>query len=167
MLSEPVLAAIISDVRDLAQLLLRVPVPWVFVLSYLIGVVIERLLPSGAKRLPGIYVAGEVLFVIGAIVAGWAWLIFRRHKTTTTPGETSAKLVTWGPYCFSRNPMYIGLILAYVGEAGLLKQVWPLVLLPLALLYLNSTVIPLEEQKLEQAFPQEYDSYRARVRRWL
>jgi len=75
--------------------------------------------------------------------------------------------VTWGPYRFTRNPMYVGLVLAYLGEAGLLKQVWPVVLLPFTIAYLNWTVIPVEEAKLEEAFPYEYKQYRLQVRRWF
>jgi protein-S-isoprenylcysteine O-methyltransferase Ste14 len=100
------------------QLLLRIPVPWVFVLTYLIGVVLEYALPLRASnaRLPGISVAGGVLFAIGATIAGWGLLTFRRARTTTVPGQASSQLVNWGPYRFSRNPMYVGLIIAYIGR---------------------------------------------------
>jgi protein-S-isoprenylcysteine O-methyltransferase Ste14 len=147
--------------------LLRVPVPWVFALNYLIGAGIEKLFPTGAKALPHCDVAGGLLFLVGAIFAGWAWFIFRRHRTTATPGEKSSKLVTWGPYRFSRNPLYVGLTLAYIGEAGLLKQAWPLFLLPLTLAYVHYIVIPLEEQRLEEVFSDEYRQYRTKVRCWL
>jgi protein-S-isoprenylcysteine O-methyltransferase Ste14 len=82
-------------------------------------------------------------------------------------GQSSVKLVTWGPYRFTRNPMYLGLTFAYLGEAALLKQVWPVLLLPFTLAYLNWTVIPVEETKLADAFKDEYAEYRQRVRRWI
>jgi protein-S-isoprenylcysteine O-methyltransferase Ste14 len=63
--------------------------------------------------------------------------------------------------------MYVSLTLAYLGEAGILRQVWPVVLLPLTLAYLQFIVIPLEEANLEEVFPQEYQGYRARVSRWI
>jgi protein-S-isoprenylcysteine O-methyltransferase Ste14 len=63
--------------------------------------------------------------------------------------------------------MYVGLVLAYLGEAALLKQMWPVLLLPLTLFYLNWTVIPVEEAKLEEVFQDEYAQYRLRVRRWI
>ncbi|HET7108904.1 MAG TPA: isoprenylcysteine carboxylmethyltransferase family protein [Candidatus Acidoferrum sp.] len=151
------------------RFLLRVPVPWVFVLSYLLGAALESVRPS--PRFPtaaqAITIVGGVLFVLGAIIAGWGLLIFRKVRTTTVPGQTSTNLVTWGPYRFTRNPMYVGLVLAYLGEAALLKQIWPLVVLPFTLLYLNTTVIPLEEAKLQEVFPEEYEQFRSRVRRWL
>jgi len=63
--------------------------------------------------------------------------------------------------------MYVGLVLAYVGEAGILRQVWPLVLLPLTVAYVNGIVIPLEEARLKDVFLDEYEEYRSRVRRWI
>jgi protein-S-isoprenylcysteine O-methyltransferase Ste14 len=150
------------------RLLLRVPVPWVFVLTYLAGVAIQLAWPPGGGRGgAGVGIAGGALFLVGAVVAGWSLVIFRRERTTTVPGRVSSKLVTWGPYGFSRNPMYVGLVLAYAGEAGLLRQVWPLVLLPLTVAYVNGIVIPLEESRLREVFGEEYEAYRSRVRRWL
>jgi protein-S-isoprenylcysteine O-methyltransferase Ste14 len=83
------------------------------------------------------------------------------------PGRASTTLVTWGPYRFSRNPMYVSLTLAYVGEAAMLAHVWPLVLLPLTLAYVQWIVIPVEEGRLTEVFGPEYERYRAKVRRWV
>ena len=148
---------------------MRVPVPWVFVLTYLIGVGVEYAWPIHVSIEPhrGISAAGGVVFVIGAAIAGWGLLTFRKARTTTVPGRASSRLVTWGPYRFSRNPMYVGLTLAYLGEAGILRQVWPVLLLPFTVAYINWIVIPVEEGKLKEVFGDEYERYRARVRRWV
>jgi protein-S-isoprenylcysteine O-methyltransferase Ste14 len=151
------------------QFLMRVPVPWVFVLAYLVGAGLESIRrvtirPEAANVST---IAGAVLFAVGAVIAGWGLVLFRKARTTTVPGKTSAKLVTSGPYRFTRNPMYIGLTLAYLGEAGLLKQIWPVIVLPLVIGYLNWTVIPVEEAKLNAVFQSAYDQYRSRVRRWV
>jgi protein-S-isoprenylcysteine O-methyltransferase Ste14 len=152
------------------RLLLRVPVPWVFVLTYLIGVALEAgwRIQAGAVIDPRVALRfGGLVFSIGAIIAGWGLFTFRRARTTTVPGRTSAQLVTWGPYRFSRNPMYVGLVLAYLGEAAILRQVWPVILLPLVVAYVNWVVIPLEQRKLTEVFGEDYARYRRRVRRWL
>lgn len=150
------------------RLLMHVPVPWVFVLAYLIGVGLQYAWPPHLPTvaLPGVSITGGVLFGIGAAIAGWGLLTFRRARTTTVPGRVSSQLVTWGPYRFSRNPMYVGLVLAYLGEAGILRQVWPVFLLPLTVAYINWVVIPVEEGKLKEVFGEDYEQYRARVRRW-
>src|SRR5512143_1795439 len=74
---------------------------------------------------------------------------------------TSSRLVTWGPYRLSRNPMYVSLSLACLGEAGMLRQVWPVVLLPLTVAYLSWIVIPVEEARLAEAFREDYERYRS------
>ena len=149
--------------------LIHVPVPWVFVLNYLLGVALQYLEPIRVEWEPplDVSVAGAVLFVIGAAIAGWGWMTFHRAGTTRVPGKASTSLVTWGPYRATRNPMYVGLSLAYLGEAGLLRQAWPPLVLPLTLAYLNWIVIPVEEARLHEVFGAAYDAYRARVRRWL
>ena len=155
--------------RNPFRVLLHVPVPWVFVLTYLAGVVLEKIFHSSVGRptSPVVGVAGGALFVVGAVIAGWGLMTFRQARTTTVPGQRSSRLVTWGPYRFTRNPMYVGLTAAYLGEAGILHHVWPVVLLPSVLAYVNWIVIPLEESRLGEVFGAEYAAYQARVRRWI
>ena len=149
--------------------LLHVPVPWMFVLNYLLGAALQYVAPIRVAWEPpfDMSVAGGALFVLGVAIAGWGWITFHRAGTTRVPGQTSTTLVTWGPYRATRNPMYVGLSLAYLGEAGLLRQAWPPLLLPLTLAYLNWVVIPVEESRLREVFGAAYDAYRARVRRWI
>jgi protein-S-isoprenylcysteine O-methyltransferase Ste14 len=151
------------------RLLMHIPVPWVFVLTYLAGAGLEHWAPilrwSGAAI--GVQVLSEVLLAVGAGIAAWGLMYFFKAHTTTIPGRKSSKLVTWGPYRFTRNPMYVGLILAYLGEAGILRQVWPILFLPLPVAYLNWIVIPVEEIRLTEVFGADYERYKAKVRRWI
>jgi protein-S-isoprenylcysteine O-methyltransferase Ste14 len=156
--------------RILFRALLHIPVPWVYVLAYLIGLIPQMLIPIKIHSLKValiIMVSGIVLFAIGALFAAWSLIIFRKARTTTTPGVSSKKVVQHGPYRISRNPMYVSLVLAYLGEAGFLGQIWPVLVLPFLLFYINNIVIPLEEETLEKDFQQEYRDYRSRVSRWI
>jgi protein-S-isoprenylcysteine O-methyltransferase Ste14 len=158
-----------SSVGQMATALLRVPVPWVFVLTYLAGVGIEAAFRTDGflPKSTLLTSVGYVIFTVGAGLAAWGWLIFWRARTTRVPGEASTTLVTSGPYRLMRNPMYVGLSVAYVGEAAILHQVVPLVLLPLTIAYLNRVVIPVEEERLHSVFGAEYEQYQKDVRRWL
>jgi protein-S-isoprenylcysteine O-methyltransferase Ste14 len=149
--------------------MMRVPVPWIFVLAYIIGIGLELVIFASSRLEKSTIAAeiGTIVFASGVALAAWAWLIFHNARTTRVPGEVSTALITRGPYRLSRNPMYVGLTLAYVGEAGILRQVLPLAVLPLVIAYLNQVVIPLEESRLEAAFGAAYRQYRSRVRRWL
>ncbi len=151
-------------------MLLKIPVPWVFVLAYLLALPFQLLFPFNIFSLEELFyvkIAGVILFATGAFFASWSLLIFHKASTTTTPGENSKLLVERGPYRYSRNPMYVSLVLAYLGEAGFLTQIWPLFALPVVILYLNRIVIPLEEEILENDFRKEYGDYCSRVRRWI
>src|SRR5580658_6155236 len=151
------------------RFMVHVPVPWVFVLTYLLGAALQSLRPWTISPVAAraSVITGGVLFAVGAVIAGWGLMIFHKARTTTVPGESSVKLVTWGPYRFTRNPMYVGLALAYLGEAALLRQILPVLLLPVTLAYLNLTVIAVEEAKLQEVFHDQYERYRLRVRRWV
>jgi protein-S-isoprenylcysteine O-methyltransferase Ste14 len=149
--------------------LLRIPVPWVFVLAYLSGVAFHLLVPirvSAAAREIG-WRTGIAILAVGSLVAFPALYRFHQASTTTVPFETPVQLVTSGPFRFSRNPMYVGLALIYLGVGGTQGLVWPLLLLPLVLVYLDRAVIPLEERHLLQVFGEAYQQYCGRVRRWL
>ena len=153
-----------------SRVLMRVPVPWVFVLGYLAGVglrltVFPRLHLS-ARITHVIVFCGAVLFMIGAIIAGWGLLLFHKARTTTIPGQASKALVTQGPYRITRNPMYVGLTIAYLGEMGLLVEIAPIIPLLLVIAYLNWIVIPVEERKLREVFGDDYAHYSERVGRW-
>jgi protein-S-isoprenylcysteine O-methyltransferase Ste14 len=76
-------------------------------------------------------------------------------------------LLTTGAYRISRNPMYTGLAIAYLGGAVLAGSWWPLATLPVALLAVRGVLIGPEERYLADQFGQTYIDYRARVRRWL
>ena len=153
-----------------SKILLKIPVPWVFILTYLAGLIPHFLFPFNFLKhisTQEVKLAGAFLFVIGALFAAWSLIIFREASTTTTPGESSKKLVMSGPYKFSRNPMYVSLTMAYLGEAGLLVQLWPVLFLPVMLIYLSKVVIPLEEKVLSSDFGDEYKAYCSKVKRWI
>ncbi|MFP5406472.1 MAG: methyltransferase family protein, partial [Gammaproteobacteria bacterium] len=84
----------------------------------------------------------------------------------TRPGAASS-LVLGGPYRFSRNPMYLGVLLVLVGWAVYLSNVLAFVVLPLFVLYLNRYQIAPEERALSARFGASFDEYRKSVRRWL
>ena len=152
---------IAEQVRGFYRALMRIPVPWVFVLAYLAGVGLEALCFQSHffSATPILSEIGGVVFLAGVALAAWGWLLFRKVKTTRVPGQASSTMVTWGPYRFTRNPMYLGLTIAYLGEAGILRQIWPVLLLPLVLAYLNWIVIPVEEEKLQEVFGTRYEKY--------
>src|SRR5215471_2451029 len=151
---------------DARHPLLAVPVPWMYLLAYLAALGVELLVPLRVRWSPAL-LAGLLPLGVGAVIAFSALGIFKSSRTTTVPFGTPAQLILRGPYRFTRNPMYLGLAMAYAGVAITNGQVWPILLLPLVLIYVHHVVIPIEERRLHETFGEAYDHYRAQVRRWI
>jgi protein-S-isoprenylcysteine O-methyltransferase Ste14 len=110
---------------------------------------------------------GLMLFTVPFLVAFWAFRTFSRHRTPVDPRGDVAEIVTDGPFKYSRNPMYLTLVTAYVGGALLFNLAWAWVLLIPVFLSLHFGVILPEEQYLAMKFGDPYLRYKERVRRWL
>ena len=107
------------------------------------------------------------LIVGGLLLDGAAAGYFRRLGTAVEPWKPSTVLATDGLYRFSRNPIYLGFAITYVGLAIAMDSVLVLLLLIPCLWVVDRFVIQREEHYLSVKFGADYDAYRARVRRWL
>jgi protein-S-isoprenylcysteine O-methyltransferase Ste14 len=96
----------------------------------------------------------------------WAAVVMMRHHTTVIPWARVDHLMTAGPFRLTRNPIYVGDALAYLGVTLIAGTWWPIVLVPLPLLVMQRFVIAREEDYLLERFGQPYTDYCARVRRW-
>jgi protein-S-isoprenylcysteine O-methyltransferase Ste14 len=94
---------------------------------------------------------------------------FWRARTTVNPINPAAtsSLVIGGIYSLTRNPMYLGFLLALVGWATVLSNALAYLLLPAFIFYMNSFQIKPEERALASLFGEEFITYKSRVRRWL
>ena len=108
-----------------------------------------------------------LVLTLGLGLMAWAFLTFRRHRTTVNPYRGANTLCTGGPFRFSRNPIYLGDWLVLGAAALWMGSLWPLVFAPLIWLILRHGVIRHEEAHLEARFGEEYREYSRRVRRWL
>jgi protein-S-isoprenylcysteine O-methyltransferase Ste14 len=97
----------------------------------------------------------------------WSFRRFWASGTSVIPVKPTTALVTNGPYRFTRNPMYLGMLLLYTAVACWLEFVWPLLLSPVLVWLLGAQVIKREERYLERKYGDEYRRYQMQVRRWL
>jgi protein-S-isoprenylcysteine O-methyltransferase Ste14 len=146
--------------------IVRIPTP-----IWLIGLIVIALLVDWALQLPPILQhrpAGVVLIVLGLGISAWARLTFKKQNAEIFPwSETHSTLIASGPFRFSRNPMYLGLLVVGVG-AALVAGTWLMWLVPLLIFVLdNFVIIPFEELSVEHTFGDAFRAYRARVRRWI
>jgi protein-S-isoprenylcysteine O-methyltransferase Ste14 len=142
----------------------------------LLFVVVAFLMWLASVWLPGIELPIAiriVAFIIfagtGAVVAIAGVKAFARIETTVNPTtpEKSSSLVTSGIYGRTRNPMYVGLLLALVGWGLFLSRVYSLVLCVGFVVYLNQFQIKREEEVLTTMFGLDYQRYKQQVRRWF
>jgi protein-S-isoprenylcysteine O-methyltransferase Ste14 len=109
------------------------------------------------------------LVVLGAAVAFAGVVAFRKARTTVnpmTPGASSS-VVSGGVYRVSRNPMYLGFLLALAGWAVYLSNAGAAVLLLGFIAYMTQFQIKPEERALRAKFGSEFEQYVSRVRRWI
>lgn len=107
--------------------------------------------------------------MLGILTALAGVLSFRRARTTVNPlrPEGASALVANGIYRYTRNPMYLGMLLVLIAWAMYLARPWALLVLPAFVVYMNRFQIGPEERALEAIFGAAFDAYRNRVRRWL
>jgi protein-S-isoprenylcysteine O-methyltransferase Ste14 len=143
------------------------PPPLLYAVPLGLGLLLERVSPAPFLPRPVARLFGGMLVAGATAVEAWFIRTMRRAATPIDPRKPVVRLVTAGPFRFSRNPSYLALAAYYVGISSLVNTRWPLLLLPAVLLGVQRGVIEREEQYLERRFGDEYRGYRARVRRWL
>jgi protein-S-isoprenylcysteine O-methyltransferase Ste14 len=148
--------------------MLKLPPP-VWALAYvLLATAISGWL--GWPEFPGLPIAplGIALIAAGFVSPVWALVMFRRAGTEIEPtSPVNRALVTDGPYRFTRNPMYLGLVIITLGIAVWIGA-WPMLIAPMAVFATANWIhIPFEEAKMRRQFGATYDDYVARVRRWV
>jgi protein-S-isoprenylcysteine O-methyltransferase Ste14 len=141
----------------------NVPVPEACVVGLVLGAILQRLFPARIMPIGWIgHALGWPLIGVGVGLALWA-VRAAREMDISTPDT----LLTEGPYAISRNPMYVGWILIYMGIALVTNSLWILALLAPVAAYIHFVDVLGEERALEQEFGEAYRAYRQRVRRYL
>jgi protein-S-isoprenylcysteine O-methyltransferase Ste14 len=141
--------------------------PLVYLAGIAIGVVISIWIPTKIVPSSLAWTLGGILLICGAVLTGSAILKFKGVGTTVRPDRAASTLVVVGPYRITRNPMYLGLALVYVGIAVADQSVWALILLPVVLTIIQHRAIGPEEAFLERRFGANYIRYKENVRRWI
>ncbi len=147
----------------------KIPPPVVAVAAAIIIWGISRLAPQMVMP-SGVQWALSLAIVAAGVACSVAGVLSFRHARTTlnpTKPEEASSLIRTGIYRFTRNPMYLGLSLVLVAWAIFLSSAWALLGVAAFVLYMSRFQIAPEERALSKLFGSEYESYKARVRRWL
>lgn len=158
-----------AEERDAADV--RIFPPAVPLVTVLAGVGLDRLLPIEVAFMPsppGRYWIGG--FIVAGAVLGlglWSVLLMRRTGQSENPWKPTTEIVQSGPFAFTRNPLYLQMVLACIGFSVMLGNIWILLLTPVCAWVLHRFAIIPEEAYLERKFGDQYRDYKRRVRRWI
>jgi len=110
---------------------------------------------------------GAMVIFLALVLLGWALLVMVKAGNDPRPDKPDAALVQAGPFRFSRNPVYLGFLLAAAGLALMWGTLWGWVAVAVLHALLDRLVIAKEEAYLGMRFGAAYEAYRGRVRRWV
>ena len=151
---------------DTAQVIIRPPLAWL--LAIVAGLALNWLMPLPFLP-PNLAAAwlGAAVFVLAVALAAWAITTMARAGSNVPTNLPTTTIVENGPYRYTRNPIYVGMLLGLIGLTVTLDNLWLLVMLVPFAIVIRYGVVAREEAYLERKFGDVYRSYRLRVRRWL
>ena len=122
--------------------------------------------PNTLLYLPFSLLAGACI-IVGFTVMTFAWLQFRKSDTAVCPTAKTSRIVMDGLYRYTRNPMYLGMLLMLLG-ASFIMGTAPSMLAPVAFfIIIDKVFIPYEEDSLLSSFGDSYSAYMKVARRWI
>jgi protein-S-isoprenylcysteine O-methyltransferase Ste14 len=146
-----------------------VPPPLLYVAVFFLSILMQRFIPLDKTvfQSPEAKLIGWVLIVSSAVFVLPALWRFFASKNSLVPIKPANTLQTTGIYAISRNPMYLALLLLYLGFAIFKGNWWTYILSPLVVVIIQSYVIRKEEQYLHRTFHHQFETYCKKVRRWI
>ncbi len=154
-----------NDEQDKAGVV--APPPLIYLGSLIFGLLLNRRFPIAFLPRTIARGLGWPLIGGGVLLLGWFEWEMRHAGTPANPYKPVSRIVTEGPFRYTRNPAYLSMTMIYAGVGALANALWAILLLPVALLVMRRGVIEREERYLERKFGEEYLRYKARVRRWI
>ena len=148
---------------------LKVP-PVVLVAVVAVGMwAVSRIALNSHFTFPYVEWWSASIVLLGFFISIAGVLQFRKSGTTVDPRvpDQSSNLVVSGVYRYSRNPMYLGFLLALCGWCVFLGSMVSVLFLPVFILYMNCFQIVPEERFMQEKFGASYRQYRSQVRRWI
>ena len=110
---------------------------------------------------------GLILILSGISLVFVSFRFMRKMKTTFIPDGTPEVLISSGPFKFSRNPIYLGMLTILVGVAFLMASLSAIIIAFVFGTIINFTWIAHEEKKLHELFSEDWENYSSKVRRWI
>lgn len=143
--------------------------PLIFIIVVAVGLLLNKIFPLDILREPGVItrIFGIMLFVVAGVIQVPTVLLMLRKKTALRPDKKTTTIITNGFFKYSRNPLYLSLMVIHCAIAVYYNFLWLLILLPVLFVALERWVVLREEKYLERLFGEDYLEYKKKVRRWI
>ena len=145
----------------------RMMPPTYFAIAIAIMICLHFILPEAQLVYGGWRLLGILIIAIGFAIPFSAKVMFGRKGTPMKPFSQATELVQNGPYRWTRNPMYLGLVIMLTGFGICLGTLLPFIIIPPFIVLIDRRVIVVEEKMLREIFGEAYDNYCKQVRRWI
>jgi len=143
------------------------PPPLIFLFFIALGYFLNRLYPFPVIERPLGMIIAAIFFVYAGLTGGLAFYYMIKAGTNIDVRKPAKTIVTKSVYSYTRNPMYLSMVILFIAFTCLANALWIAILIPLFMIVMQKGVIEREESYLENKFGEEYIEYKNRVRRWL
>lgn len=143
------------------------PPPLIFICFLILGYLLNRVYPIPILERPLSTIISSIFFVYAGLTAGLAFYYMVKSGTNIDVRKPANAIVTISVYSYTRNPMYLSMVILLIAFALLFGALWILLLIPFFMFVMQKGVIEREETYLENKFGDEYIRYKNRVRRWI
>jgi len=156
-----------DDSKDSAGI--RIPPPAYFFICLGFGLLLEYFFPIHPVSLSLIprAIVGCAFTLISLYFAVSGFIELIKNKTPFDTAKSTVKIVVSGAYRFSRNPLYLSLLLLLIGIAFFMFSLWLFFTVPVLFMLFFFKAVKPEENYLSQKFGKDYLDYSAKVRRWI
>lgn len=152
-----------------SELETKIPPPLLGFVTGLMMWLMAQLLPTLSLVSSNLHRVGIVIMLAGFCLDVIALLQFRKNATTINPlsPDKASTMVSTGLYKYTRNPMYLGLLIVLTGWAFFLGNLASFACLPIFVRLISRFQIFPEERILKEKFGEPYELYLTQVRRWI
>lgn len=148
-------------------------IPWppiIYLGAAAAGVIARRVMPMPwveGNLTSALQILGAALVVAAIALDVITFVTFRKHKTTVMPNKGATNLITSGPFAWSRNPIYVANTMLVLGAGLYFGNLWLAGSACVAAFVTQKLAIEREERHLAAKFGVAWETYAAKVRRWM
>jgi len=154
-----------SDNQDNAGIITHPPV--FYIMALLIGLGLDYLYPISFGFMEVTRTASIFIFISSGIILALGFGMFATNKQSPSVHASAAKVYKSGIYAYSRNPLYLSLVLLMLALSLFFDKVWIAIMILPVIIIVNKFVIEKEETYMEDKFGDDYLDYKKKVRRWI